>query len=839
MTAIKIISNPYKRIVEFRTLRQSTEEWVLVSHVNNPGSKLISEDIRTNFLPYKIKEIVDIIVEEYSVPGEHVKIIFEGSEDEYLEIAEVCKNYDVVDLERSDLVLENARNILPKIVDIFGEVKPIVDKSIQNEINRNSIDKDIAKLLDASNDIIPICVLGNYSSGKSTFINALMGVEILPSGDMPVTAKIYKIEQSHDENTAVVDFELLGEPIKVTISGDDFNVESESSSTLAKVIRDTLGESSGKKLAVKVNACLDAINKTQEGVSDLISIHIPFAKSPLGESNKSFVIFDTPGSNAATHKDHFSILEGAMKNLSNGIPIYVAEYNTLDSCDNETLYEKIKSISQIDSRFTMIVVNKADKANIEVDSFDQKMERDILKQAVPMNLYSGGIYFVSSFMGMGSKNDGEFINKYTAREYSKNHIDYEDDSSEWYQQLYKYNIMPQQIKESIVSASENAENKIFANSGLLAVEHEIVNFAEKYSAYDKCKQSDKYIGFIISATQDEIENNQTICEAERDNLQKELAEDKQRLIHDVTSMGKTMTDEFKSDYSQHMADCYTSEIVTCTDVELKALEREILTAKQNDVDYSEKQETMKESFGSIFSDISEGFGKKSVAEVIKTIGDDVRTTYEDAQTWRKSKVESDKATADELVRVVSDGYNQKGAAATKNIEASSRAYWESNVDKIKEALSLIVTNSPTLDDDKKQELAKIIINYTSVTFGEEHTFEKANFEKKLRLLGGYAIDLNKINTKKLAENYTKDFADGITKISDELRTGHADNFDSWLQELVDEITSNIVSYSPVLSEQAKKIEEKKAMIRELKNTRRTLENYSKQIQSLMDWELLS
>ena len=45
-----------------------------------------------------------------------------------------------------------------------------------------------------SEGVIPICVFGNYSAGKSTFINALIGREVLPSGGDPVTAKIYKIK---------------------------------------------------------------------------------------------------------------------------------------------------------------------------------------------------------------------------------------------------------------------------------------------------------------------------------------------------------------------------------------------------------------------------------------------------------------------------------------------------------------------------------------------------------------------------------------------------------------------------------------------------------------------
>ena len=252
MVTIKIVSNPYKKIVEFYTLNNATDEWIKVDNTNNPGSKLISEEIKTGFFPYKIKEIIDIMEKEYGVPNEALKIIFEGSGDEFEEIEEVCKGINTVALIKSEYELENARSILPKIIKIFGDIKPIIDTNINNRDRRDNIDNDIAKLIDASNDIIPICVLGNYSSGKSTFINALMGVEILPSGDMPVTAKIYKIKQLNDENVAFINFEFNNEPICINITKDSYHVISNTEFEIVSEIRVTLDEKSEEALAARL-----------------------------------------------------------------------------------------------------------------------------------------------------------------------------------------------------------------------------------------------------------------------------------------------------------------------------------------------------------------------------------------------------------------------------------------------------------------------------------------------------------------------------------------------------------------------------------------------------------
>ncbi|MCI7146232.1 MAG: hypothetical protein MR991_07340 [Clostridiales bacterium] len=57
MQAIKIVSNPYRKTIEFFSRSADEETWEIIAQESNPGSKLISEEIRTGFFPYKIREI--------------------------------------------------------------------------------------------------------------------------------------------------------------------------------------------------------------------------------------------------------------------------------------------------------------------------------------------------------------------------------------------------------------------------------------------------------------------------------------------------------------------------------------------------------------------------------------------------------------------------------------------------------------------------------------------------------------------------------------------------------------------------------------------------------------
>lgn len=101
-------------------------------------------------------------------------MVFEGTKDEYDEVVIVCESENVkdkIDLIYGESILKNARYIKPEIKNIFDRV----DGVIRNVMNDDrTIIHGLDKVSQALNDVIPICVFGNYSAGKSTFINALI-----------------------------------------------------------------------------------------------------------------------------------------------------------------------------------------------------------------------------------------------------------------------------------------------------------------------------------------------------------------------------------------------------------------------------------------------------------------------------------------------------------------------------------------------------------------------------------------------------------------------------------------------------------------------------------------
>ena len=83
MAKIKIVSDPYNREISYFSYNDFINNWEPIKN-NNPNSKLREDETGKTFLPFKIKEIIDIIIEEYYARTDKVEIMFEGTQDEYV-----------------------------------------------------------------------------------------------------------------------------------------------------------------------------------------------------------------------------------------------------------------------------------------------------------------------------------------------------------------------------------------------------------------------------------------------------------------------------------------------------------------------------------------------------------------------------------------------------------------------------------------------------------------------------------------------------------------------------------------------------------------------------------
>lgn len=846
MAKIKIISNPYQKETVFQNWDEVSEQWCTIDAEYNENSRLLRDELRVGFFPFKAKQIIDVITNEYRTSGEKVEVIFEGTGDEYLELASICslENYStLITLSKSSKYLENARDILPDVIDIFKELSPLVAESV---FDKEKIKRELEKFSDASNDVIPICVIGNYSSGKSTFINALIGYELLPSSDEPTTAKIYKISQSKQSDRATIKFEYDLKSVRIRFNTDSYKfLTNPEANPLTIKLLEILDTIAADPIPIKLSKALETINgfanhEKDEAISDLIEIEAPFDDDGLwGKIWNNFVIFDTPGSNSASNIKHYQVLQTALEGLSNGLPIFVSEYDSLDSMDNDRLYQDINNMDELDNRFTMIIVNKADAASLKKTGLSDDDRDRILNLAIPRQLYSGGIYFVSSIMGLGSKNDEEFIEEHNAEIFEDQKNKYTDSTSRFYKQLYRYNILPAQIKRKYDMLSERHKNLLYANSGLYSVEQAIETFASIYSHYNKCQQSKLFLGKVIQITFDEITDAKQKKEAYRERINANLEKEKKELINRLENHSAEAETGYQQDYAAAMDEFVKAATTTYEPSELTELEASFRQAKAEEKDVEGRREDVRESAKSFVDNLGMNFAntfRERNLSALKKIGTDFTEGFKDIidnySELTETRRDAEQASSDALIETVRNIFTTNINGAQVFLEKKSIEYWTARTEQLKLALSQIVTNSSALTDEKRTELSGIILEYQKLVFD---TKAEAIFDKTAFLYRFFG-DTNRLKIEKLAKKYNEEMQKQVLEIYHSFELSHANSFDAWMSSLLDTIIGNIVEFSPQLHEQAEIIREETARISELESRMIKLNDYTEQIRKMMDWK---
>lgn len=856
MATIKIKSNPYERKIEYLSYKEQTAEWEEIQKYN-PDSKLREDESGKSFLPFKIKEIVDIILDEYQAGDELINIVFEGTQEEYEELDKICKLPEFaskISLIKGNILLENAKLILSDTKEIFKTVKPVIEKIVRGD---EAVKDDLSKVADALDDIIPICVFGNYSAGKSTFINSLIGHEILPSGGDPVTAKIYKISMSDTDDFARIRFKHWEDEVELLYEGKTFrirkgNQEDEMLVELAHLMEECVKDN----MFGLINKALEFINGYEKKdmdsieISDVIEVEVPFVKEGvLGRSRNNFVIFDTPGSNSNSNTDHSKVLADALHGFSNGIPVWISQYESIDSNDNAKLCDDVLNIKALDKRFTMIVLNKADCSDLPENGFTAKQVQNILEYNSVEKMYAGGIYFVSSIMGLGAKNNGELTDKHYRKTYRSQQEMFADPDDMDYATLYIYNIMPEQIKNEVVeyskACSQTESDLIYANSGLYCIEQEMEDFASKYSAYNKCQMVYMFLNQVIFKTNDAIKHKTDFLMRTRETRKKELDEAKQQLLDTLSDTAKTKEDEFCRESKNFIKTYVTSSLdYSYNPEELAELDNQIAKHNEEISRFSTQESDYEESKSSMWSHLKingQSLLKGNIKETLKNMKEDFVKDYKEIQDSKdemdSSRSEIDRATSDEIMKIVVDRYKQSILDAKEKASAVTKQHWIDKAETFKNTLVAIITGSDALSLKQRETLSEIIINHQGLVIDDEanNVFVKAKYLKG-QFLGFRLSSSERLNTKRLANNFNERISKSIREMSDDLNENCYTSFKVWKDNLCSVIEENITELNPQLKQIAELIKEETEKINELAENQQTICSSLNAIRELMAWK---
>lgn len=853
MTQIKIISNPYKQEIKYETFVEHSSQWVDVG-IHSPNGKLREEYARKCFLPFNVKEILDVIVDEYYLEGKDpVNIVFEGTREEFeilLNIAQQKTFEHKVLVSRSNRSLDEGKLILNDTKEIFVDIKPVIEEVTKDE---DEISVNMAKVSDALDDIIPICVFGNYSAGKSTFINALIGREVLPSGGDPVTAKAFKIQNTSKPDSALIKFRHYDEIIEIEFSDCNFRIlKGDSDDKMVAELNSLLSEKEFCSTDRMVAESLEFINAyekrdiTSTEIGNMIELFIQFASTGiLGKSSNKYVIFDTPGSNTATNYGHIEVLREALEGFSNGIPVWVSQYEAIDTMDNEALCNDILSIEALDQRFTMIVLNKADVSDLPENGFSEKQIKNIKEFKSVEKMYASGIFFVSSIMGLGSKIDEPLSDKYYRKIYKLQADSFSDPEDEDYMSLYRYNIMPEQIKEEVLSYSLDEENIIYVNSGLHCIEKEIEEFASKYSAYNKCQMVYTLLTDVVDKTTDKIAKRVQSRKRLRDKYIADLDEKKAILIQSMREKSDSMGNMFK-DGSHEAINVYAKDNVNCgySLEELEEINKKYIDENNAQYRVEDKIREFEDAKDKMVNDFKTGLRefsfsniKDSVSGIVDNAKKGMESVWDSKKTLDSEQRKASSETVDEVLNVVIETYKTRMAYAAEEVNNIACTYWENNSRKLKDELIDIVTASDALSDKQKETLSELIFNYRNITYVDkaDNIFVKPKF-LKWHLLGVDLLQFEKLNTSKVAKVFNKAVTKDMDTIATEMDETYRHSYDIWQEELNSIIERNIVDLNPELQVISDAIDNETERINHLETCQQKIRTSLNEIENLISFK---
>lgn len=209
MKELMIMYHPVKK--EIRFLAKAKGEFVEIPYSMCPWLSQYGPDKGEFLLQNHGNKFFEDIWEQFL--RDQVSLVFKGTKIDYDDFVKKVKEYNSsVDEERFRIekFIE-----LPSVADIYSDISTFCDETLavfDRELQNSDIKKSFLKRkaefeikkekLNRSD--VNLCLVGTYSSGKSTFINALIGRRILPESINSETAKMFRIKNSDSPSVSFI-----------------------------------------------------------------------------------------------------------------------------------------------------------------------------------------------------------------------------------------------------------------------------------------------------------------------------------------------------------------------------------------------------------------------------------------------------------------------------------------------------------------------------------------------------------------------------------------------------------------------------------------------------------
>lgn len=427
-------------------------------------------------------QLLDIILESYR--GSQITIEFVGTNENFQFFCKLCSKRQISLEKSSNQCILSCDEISQKITD---KVKQLKERGCDIDCNG-----EIDKILDAT---IPVVVVGNMSAGKSTFLNALIGEELLPSGQNRTTGVNCALHNSPKD----VRVEYCAKGKMVSLDCANLN-DSKNQDQIPKELFSTI-ENEPKPIN-RVRHVINYFNfmdnnshvdRTSLVDDKLLNVFCPFYNKGIP---KQIVFIDTPGSDSDIYEDDAATLEKILKEQTKGFLIFVcAERKELDKSQKLIDTVQVATGNKLDLAHTIVVCNQTEK------------KPDCSVQTSTEREWASRIIYASSAVALGARKpnaDGDaWKDEDIERVFYQQTNAFSKPDDRFYLSLPQYCSLPNSRKDGIESmheelkrdtevATDTAQKKnqlMQFNSGITTIEQEIIYVAKELFPYNQCERA--------------------------------------------------------------------------------------------------------------------------------------------------------------------------------------------------------------------------------------------------------------------------------------------------------------------------------------------------------------
>ncbi len=300
------------------------------------------------------------------------------------------------------------------------------------------------------NNVFKVCVVATMSSGKSTFINAVIGDEIMPEKNEACTAR----------TMAVVDIDrALDKKVHILRKNGDKEV-----------------------IIIENRDVLERVNNDEDVVDFLVETDI----QSISNTSKALMLVDTPGVNNSEDIRHAERTETFLSDLKQGVIIYLMNATQLAINDDSLLLQMVlERVQKSNGNLKIIfVINKIDALDLETESIADIV--GIAKEYIGKHGMNSPIIYPLSAIAAKSLRMVLYQRKMTRRELRRLEDIYEnycpkDNNMMSFAVTDDMSEMKYEIGDKTVTAQDL--RRAIDNTGITAIERKIESFMRNVESH--------------------------------------------------------------------------------------------------------------------------------------------------------------------------------------------------------------------------------------------------------------------------------------------------------------------------------------------------------------------